>query len=108
MKTFRELYCERRGITAERFEHELVRRSLYWPARPIYWLLGLNRAYTSPDYEFVRGVGDLRSWRDFHNETVEYHYHPHNRGFLRDALRLRVSAKRLKTVLERELTELAS
>lgn len=105
MKTFRELYCERRGIHADRFEHELVFRSLTWQARPIYWLLGLNREYTSPDYDFVRGVGDLRNWREFRNESIEYYYHPHNRGFLRTVLRLRVSAQRLQHVLEREFKD---
>lgn len=106
MKTFRELYCERRGIPADRFEHELVHRSLHWQARPFYWLLGLNRAYTSADYEFVRCVGDLRRWQEYRNEAIEYHYHPHNRGFLRTVLRLRVSAQRLQSVLERELRDL--
>jgi hypothetical protein len=106
MKTFRELYCERRGISTHDFEHELVHRSLHWQARPFYWLLGMNRAYTSPDYEFVRCVGDLRQWKEYRNEAIEYHYHPHNRGFLRTVLRLRVSARRLQTVLEQELKEL--
>ena len=103
MRTFRELYCERRGISADRFEHDLVYRSLHWYARPIYWLLGLNREYTSPDFEFARGVGDLRQWREFRNEVAEYHYHPHNHGFLRTVLRLRVSAQRLQALLEREI-----
>ncbi len=106
MKTFRELYCEKRGIGTERFEHELVHRSLHWQARPIYWLLGLNREYTSPDFAFVRGVGDLRRWKEYREEALEFHYHPHNRGFLRTVLRLRVSAQRLQEILERELRDL--
>jgi hypothetical protein len=108
MRTFRELYCERRGISADRFEHELVYRSLHWQARPVYWLLGLNREYTSPDYEFVRSVGDLRRWKEYREEAIEYHYHPRNRGFLRTALRLRVSAQRLKDILDREFKDLIS
>lgn len=103
MKTFRELYCERRGIPADRFERELVNRSLHWQARPVYWLLSLNKQYTSPDYDFVRGVGDLHRWREFHDEAVDYHHHPRNRGFLRTVLRLRVSSRRLQNLLEREL-----
>lgn len=106
MRTFRELYCERRGIAADRFERELVNRSLHWQAWPVYWLLGLNREYSSPDYDFVRGVGDLRRWREFRNEAVEYHYHPRNRGFFRTVLRLRVSVHRLQGILERELNGL--
>jgi len=105
MKTFRERYCERHGIDAERFERELVFRSLHRRALPFYWLLGMNREYTSPDYDFVRGVGDLRQWREFRDEAAGFHYHPHNRGFLRAVLRLRVSTQRLQRVLERELKD---
>lgn len=108
MKTFRERYCERRGIATERFERELVYRSLHRWALPFYWLLGMNHEYTSPDYDLVRGVGDLRQWREFRGEAVEYHYHPYNRGFLRTVLRLRVSVQRLQRVLERELRDAAS
>ena len=107
MKTFRELYCEQRGIPTDRFEDELVHRSLYWQAKPFYWLLGLNREYTSPDYEFVRSVGDLHRWREFWDEAVGYYYHPRNRGLLRTVLRLRVSAHRLQSILERDLKDLA-
>lgn len=107
MKTFRELYCEQRGIPTDRFEDELVHRSLYWQAKPFYWLLGINREYTSPDYEFVRSVGDLHRWREFRDEAVGYYYHPRNRGLLRTVLRLRVSAHRLQSILERDLKDLA-
>jgi hypothetical protein len=103
MKTFRELYCERHGIAVDRFEHDLVARSLHPQARPVYWLLGLNREYTSPDYDFVRGVGEMRRWQEFRNEAAEFHYHPRNRGFLRTVLRLRVSTHRLQRILQQEL-----
>jgi hypothetical protein len=105
VKTFRELYCAQHSISHERYDGELVRRSLHLHALPIYWLLGLNRDYTSPDYEFVRGVGELRNRRDFRNEAAEYHYHPHNRGLLRSLLKLRVSSQRLQRIFEREIEE---
>jgi hypothetical protein len=105
MKTFRELYCAQHSLPLDRFEKELISRSLHLHARPIYWLLGLNRHYTSPDYEFVRGVGELRNRREFRNEAAEYHYHPHNRGLLRSALKLRVSSQRLQRIFEREIEE---
>jgi hypothetical protein len=105
MKTFRELYCTQHSLPLDRFERELVSRSLHRHAWPIYWLLGLNRDYTSPDYDFVRGVGELRNRREFRNEAAEYHYHPHNRGVLRSSLKLRVSSQRLQRIFENEIEE---
>lgn len=101
MKTFRELYCEHHGVAYERFERVLLWRCLHWQARPFYWLMWVNRDYYSADFEFIRGVGDLRGRRDFRNEAAEFHYHPGNRGFLRTVLRMRVSSKRLQSVFER-------
>lgn len=105
MKTFRELYCEQHRIPPDRFERELVRHSLHRHALPVYWLLGLNRDYTSPDLDFVRGVGELRNRREFRNEAAEYYYHPHNRGLLRGLLKLRVSSHRLQRIFDREIEE---
>jgi hypothetical protein len=105
LKTFRELYCEQHRIPSAQYERELVRRSLHRHALPIYWLLGLNRDYTSPDFDFVRGVGELRNRREFRNEAAEYYYHPHNRGWLRGLFRLRVSSHRLQRIFEREIEE---
>jgi hypothetical protein len=100
MKTFRELYCEHRQIGYEQYEHDLVRRCLHRRARPFYWLLGLKREYTSPDFEFVRSVGELRNRRQFRDEAAEYFYHPGNNSFLRKVLRLRLSSRRLQAVFE--------
>jgi hypothetical protein len=88
-----------------RFERELVGRSLHRHAWPVYWLLGLNRDYTSADYEFVRGVGALHNRCEFRNEAAEYHYHPRNRGLLRSVLKLRVSSNRLRRIFEKEIEE---
>lgn len=100
MKTFRELYCEQRQIASDRYETDLVRRCLHWRARPFYWLLGMNREYTSPDFDFVRSVGELHSRRQFRDEAAEYFYHPGNGGFFRRVLRLRVSSRRLQAIFE--------
>ena len=100
MKNFREIYCENRGITVEQYEHELVSRCLHPRARPFYWLLGWSHQYTSPDYEFVRNVGELRHRRGFRDEAAEYHYHPGNIGLLRRVLRIRVSSQRLQEIFE--------
>ena len=105
MKTFRELYCEHHGVASDNFERVLVWRSLHWQAKPFYWLLRLNRQYRVADHEFVRGVGELRSRRGFHNAAAEFHYHPHNRGFLRTVFRLRVSSRRLQSIFEHEIRQ---
>ena len=100
MKTFRELYCAHRGIRDDEYERDLVRRCLHLQARPFYWLLGLNREYTSADFAFVRSVGDLHSRRQFRDEAAEYFYHPGNAGFLRKVLRIRLSSRRLQDIFE--------
>lgn len=105
LKNFRELYCEQHRIPLDRYERDLVWRSLHRRARPFYWLLGLISDYTLPDYDFVRGVGELRNRREFRNEAAEYHYHPRNRGFLRSVLKLRVSSHRLQKIFEDEIEE---
>ena len=105
MKTFRELYCEHHGLPFGKFERHLVWRCLHWQAKPFFWLRGLNEDYYSADFEFVRGVGELRSRRDFRNEAAEFHYHPGNRGFFRTVLRLRVSSHRLQAIFEREISQ---
>lgn len=103
MKTFRELYCERHQLPYEQFERAVVFRCLHWQAKPLWWVLGLNRDYYSADFDFVRGVGDLRSRKDFRNESAEFHYHPGNRGVMRTLLRFRVSSKTLQELFEREV-----
>jgi len=103
LKTFREIYCERHGIAQDKFERVLVWRSLHWPARPLFWLGRFYRDYYSPDFEFVRSVGELRSRRGFRNEAAEFHYHPQNRGLLRTLFRLRVSSRRLQAIFEHEI-----
>jgi hypothetical protein len=100
MKTFRELYCEHRRIGYDLYEEDLVRRCLHRHARPLYWLLGLNREYTSPDFQFVRSVGELHSRRQFRDEAAEYFYHPGNGGFFRKVLRLRLSSRRLQAIFD--------
>jgi hypothetical protein len=103
VKNFRELYCEHQRLPPEKFERTLVWRCLHWQARPFYWLLSLNRDFFSADFDFVRGVGELRSRRQFRDEAAEFHYHPNNRGLLRTFFRLRVSSHRLQAVFESEI-----
>ncbi|MCR6630479.1 MAG: hypothetical protein NVV74_10735 [Magnetospirillum sp.] len=89
------------GFPLEKFERAVVFRCLHLQAKPLWWLLWLNRDYYAADFDFVGGVGSLRSQRDFRTEVSEFHYHPRNRGLLRSGLQLRVSAKKVQKLFEK-------
>ncbi len=98
--SFRERYCAHYGLRPEQFETHLFGRALYPHARPVRWLLDRSPNYFMADREFLRNVGDLRSRRSFHAEAGEYGSHAKNTGFLRRWLRLRVSAERVRLIME--------
>lgn len=98
--TFRERYCSIHQIGSADFEEHLLPRALYFHARPIRGVLGAFVDYFAADREFLRSVGDLRSRRFFHAEAGEFHSHAANRHFLRRFLRLRVSAERVRQIME--------
>jgi hypothetical protein len=101
MKSFRELYCERHGLPAERFEDALTARAWYPHARLVRGLMRLAYPkFLEPDREFVRAVGDLRTRRLFTNEAADFHMHRANRNFVRRVLKARVSAERLRRVFD--------
>lgn len=98
--TFRERYCAHAGIPTEQFEDHVFARTLYFHARPLRWLLNLVPDYFAADHDFIRSVGDLRSRRFFHAEAGEYSTHALNRGILRRGFLLRVSAERVRLLME--------
>jgi hypothetical protein len=63
-------------------------------------LTWLRADYFSPDREFLRCVGDIRSRRFFHAEAGEFHADSVNHSMLRRWLRLRVSAERTRVIME--------
>lgn len=75
-------------------------RALYLHARPLRRLLATLPDYFAAEREFLRGVGDIRSRRFFHAEAGEFHTHAANRGICRRFLRLRVSAERVRRIME--------
>jgi len=99
--TFRERYCAFFSLPFEKFEEHLFVHALYFHARPLRWLLNLIPDYFSADHEFVRSVGDLRTRRYFHAEAAEYQTHSLNRGILRRWFFLRVSAERVRLLMEK-------
>ena len=98
--TFRERYCAQVGLAAHQFEPHVFERALYLHARPLRWVLELIPDYFAADHDFIRSVGDLRSRRFFHAEAGEYSTHARNRGVLRRWLFLRVSAERVRRLME--------
>lgn len=98
--TFRERYCSIHRIDPSGFERHLLARALYLHAVPLRGLLAALPDYLAADHEFLRSAGDLRSRRFFHAEAGEFHAHASNRGICRRFLRLRVSAERVRQVME--------
>jgi len=98
--SFRERYCSIHQIAPAGFEEHLLPRVLYFHARPFKGLLDAIPDYFAADREFLRSAGDLRSRRFFHAEAGEYHASAVSRGFLHRFLRLRVSAERVRQIME--------
>ncbi|MDR1284456.1 MAG: hypothetical protein LBK99_27135 [Opitutaceae bacterium] len=103
-RTFAELYCEQRGIPAEKFEPVIFRRALYPHARCLHRLISiLAPDYFAADHDIVRATGRLRRVRDFAVETAEFTCHPANTGSLRRTFRVRLSTGRLRALLRQTL-----
>jgi hypothetical protein len=95
-ETFQQRYCRHFQIPPERFARSLLSRTLYPRVRLLRLLLWLcDRNYFGPDRHFVNGVGRLTQRAEFYTELKDFQFDPENRGFLRGALRLRISANRM-------------
>lgn len=99
--TFRERYCELYKLEPAKFEQHVFYRTLYWHTWPVVWLLFLVPDFFLADREFIRGVGDMRSRRQFHAESSDFQSHRSNRTILRSWLRFRVSTKRVRDLVMR-------
>jgi hypothetical protein len=102
-KTFAELYCEQNQIDPSCYEREVLARALYPQAKLIRWILLAQSNLMAADWDFVRGVGGLRRFRDFDFEAQEYAHHPANRGFWRMSINLRVSSRALRRMVRETL-----
>ncbi|HTZ20221.1 MAG TPA: hypothetical protein VMC06_05000 [Opitutaceae bacterium] len=101
---FVELYCQKRDISPDRFVEEVLAQTLYPHAHILYVLLiWLHRDYGAADFDFINGVGRLSRLQDFWVEAEEFAHHPRNFGLLRQRLRIRVSARRLRRLMKRTL-----
>lgn len=106
-RTLAEAYCRQHGLPAAAFERTLLRETLHPAARRVRFLLSLIPHHFEPDRRLLSYVGRLRRLEDLRYEEIDFKQDRANRGFLRGKLRLRVSTRRLRNVVERTLCETA-
>lgn len=103
--TFAELFCEVEGLDLGDYREAVLDRTLYMRARMLRPLLKSEMHYFSADYEFVEGVGQIRSRDQLEAEIRSYLDHPANTGFRRRHLKLRVSIRRMQDLVNATLRE---
>jgi hypothetical protein len=103
-KTFAELYCEKRGISAEDYAKLLFKETLYPHCRPFVWLIRMVwPRHFAADVEFVNSVARLRRFREFYYESEEFAHHPENRGLWRITLNFRISSRQMRHLVRTTL-----
>ena len=99
-RTFGEIFCERYHLPPESYIPEMLQRTLYPRARMVAPVIRLFvPGFFDEDRDFIRGVGLIRRMEALGDEVTEFHLHPRNRGFLRRALKIRVSCQRVSRVV---------
>ena len=105
LRTFGELFCERYHLPPESYVREMLRRTLYPRARMVApFIRFFSPGFFDADRDFIRGVGLIRRAEDLGDEVTGFHLHPRNRGFLRRALKIRVSCQRVSRVVGKVLS----
>ena len=103
---FAQKYCLRLGVAREDFVDVMLARTLYPHARWLRPVLGtLNPNFFAADRDFLAGIGRLWRRRDFVIEEKDFRHNPANHGFLRRALRLRVSVRRTRSLVNALLAD---
>jgi hypothetical protein len=97
--SFAERYCAKHGMADWEYVESVLSQSLYWRAKLARPLLRLIPGYFKADREFIASVGRIKRLRDFDMEAFAYVSDPDNVGFLRRALKLRVSAAKLNAII---------
>ena len=106
---FHDSFCEHFHVPPERYEQEILQRTLTPGARVLQGFLRLtDRNYFAVDREFIAAIGRLTRHGDFHAEAQDFHDHPDNRGYLRRALRLRVSATLMRGLIDQVWPDFAA
>ena len=102
--SFAELFCQKRNLAPDRFVEEVLAETLYPHAHILYVLfVWLRPDYGAADLDFIGGVGRLTRLQDFWLEAEDFGHHPQNFGLLRQRLRIRVSARRLRRLMKKTM-----
>lgn len=98
--TFFDLYCQRTGVARSEFVTDLLDRTIYPHARPFVRLLqAANPDFFLPDHGFIEDVSLMRRPAQFALAVRRFLTDARNETFLRDRLRLRISVRRMVTVV---------
>lgn len=102
-KSFKDAYCERYRCSPERFVILVFKKGLYRRARLIGPLLMFFRPrFFQLDIDLINELGTARSWGDFNSIITNHVQSSHLRsGYLRNAMKVRVSCHRLKRIATR-------
>lgn len=103
--TFADKFCAQNRVPPEEFVEAVLRLALRPKARAVRWLLALIPDYFAADRELIISVGRLQRLEAFDAEVMDFMYDPNNRGFLRRAMNLRVSTRRLYSLMRTTLRD---
>jgi hypothetical protein len=94
---FRKLYCEQHNCPLEDFEEHLFRASLYRVSLPLTWLVGrIHPEFFALDRALIRQLAVVCTQKEFRAEVEDFRRElRRKRKWFKDALRLRVSGRRL-------------
>lgn len=101
MATYEQTYCEVAKCPPSRFA-----RRLFWAALPpgvravAPLLLALNPRFFAADLELIMAVARLKTSDELEEEIRDFRADPRNRRWSRRVLKLRVSTRRLRQLLE--------
>jgi hypothetical protein len=96
--TFAARFCVHQALSFEEFDEKVFSTCLYPLARQVRNLLSLKRDYFATDYEFVASVGRVTNMRELDEVVRDFADSGRNNGFLRGALKLRISARKLRRI----------
>ena len=97
---FRELFCQKHGLSPDEFQRELFWRCLFRHSIPfVFLLVRWNRDIFREDFDLVRELGSTVSRGEVVTELNRF-YGRNRRvgGFWRNVCRFRVSGKRVLNV----------
>lgn len=106
MATLADHYCERHKCTREQFVRQAFWKCLYPHARLVApFILPFNYDFFSADRALINSVADAVTMKRVREDVRDYFWDSENRGWLRQALNIRVSGQRVKNLCRTYLPE---